>query len=91
MIKSILTALAISTVALVPSIAKAEDGSILGYRATVVDNGSGTHDAMTVYGPDGIETVGVKCTGWGGYEFNSYGPNEVTFVDAIAREWCSSY
>ena len=91
MIKSLFTALAISTVALIPSLAKAEDGQILGYRVTVVDNGAGTHDAMTAYGPDGVETIGVKCTGWGGYEFNSFGPNELTWVDAMAREWCATY
>ena len=63
MIKSILTALAISTLALTPSLAKAEDGHILGYRGTFVNNGNGEYDAMTVYGPEGVETIGVKCTG----------------------------
>ena len=71
--------------------AEAKDGKILGYNVTVVNNGPGTHDAMTIYGPAGIETMGVKCTGNGGYEWNSYGPNDVVFNDAVAAYWCEGY
>ena len=75
----------------VTTAAKAEEGTINGYSVVAVDNGSNSHDAITAYGPKGVETIGVKCYGFGRYDWNSYGPNSQQFVDSISREWCSDY
>lgn len=66
--------------------AKAATGTIAGYQATVVDSGSYSQpDSITVYGPNGSETITVTCAP---FAWRSYGANTKQFADMIAREWC---
>ena len=90
MMKTVLAPLAIAA-SLFGGAAIAGEGYINGFYTIGNDNGPGAHDALTVHGPNGIESVSVKCTGHGNYVFNSYGPNSQGFVESISATWCRNY
>ena len=90
--KNFFTAAVIATAALctVDAIsalsAKAGTGTINGYEVVVVDSGRYDQaDAITVWGPAGVESISVTCAP---FDWKSHGANTADFVDSIARSWC---
>lgn len=92
--KNIFTAAVIATASLCVADAvtalqaKAEitEGTILGYHAEIFQSGSMDRpDFITIYGPQGKETIKVTCAPW---DWESTGPNTANWVDAITEEWC---
>jgi hypothetical protein len=80
------TAIVVAATSLLAPAANAASGTIAGYQATVVDSGSYSQpDSITVYGPNGSETITVTCAP---FAWRSYGANTKQFADMIAREWC---
>ena len=64
----------------------ASAGTINGYEVVVVDSGSYSQaDAITVWGPRGVESISVTCAP---FDWKSHGANTAEFVDSIARSWC---
>ena len=81
-IASIAAIAAITVGATIPASA----GTINGYEVVVVDSGSYSQaDAITVWGPRGVESISVTCAP---FDWKSHGANTAEFVDSIAREWC---
>ena len=88
--KNFFTAALITTAALCTldavSALNAEAGTINGYEVVVVDSGSYDQaDAITVWGPRGVESISVTCAP---FDWKSHGANTAEFVDSIARKWC---
>ena len=88
---NIVAALTISAIALFAPIPEAEaamqSGRIEGYDATVVQSGSMQRpDFITIQGPRGEEQITVTCSP---FDWNSYGPNTVQWVNRISAAWCS--
>ena len=82
---ALITTAALCTVDAVSSLS-AEAGTINGYEVVVVDSGSYTQaDAITVWGPQGVESISVTCAP---FDWKSRGANTAEFVDSIARSWC---
>ena len=80
------TALIAVSVAALGAPSYARPGTINGYVVDVVNSGSyEAPDFITVFGPQGKEQITVTCAP---FKWDSYGPNNETFVDSIATEWC---
>jgi len=86
-ITKLATTLALLPVALGTALpVNAESGQINGYQVTVIDSGRyDLADTITVWGPEGVETIRVKCAP---FDWQSHGANTTKFVDSIARGWC---
>ena len=68
------------------SAVSAEAKHINGYEVVVVDSGRYSEaDAITVWGPNGVESISVTGAP---FDWKSHGPNTANFVDSIARSWC---
>ncbi len=86
MVTRLVTSLAVLPILISPAPAKAEVGQINGYRANVIDSGSyDVPDSLTVWGPEGVETITVTCAP---FDWSSFGPNTTVFANSIANEWC---
>ena len=86
-IKAIASIAAIAAISLGTALpATAAEGTINGYKVNVLDSGSyDKADSITVWGPQGIETITVTCAP---FDWKSHGANTAEFVDSIANAWC---
>lgn len=92
MFKSIATAAAVATtfVTVSPISVQAEvheGGTIMGYYTPYIfeSPNRSTYDTIQVEGPQGLETIKVRCAP---FDWESNGPNTAQFVDAITKTWC---
>ena len=82
---ALITTAALCTLDAVSSLS-AEAKHINGYEVVVVDSGRYDQaDAITVWGPRGVESISVTCAP---FDWKSHGANTADFVNSIAREWC---
>ena len=82
---SAIALVAATTAVCIPE-AHAGTGTINGYEVITVDSGSyDKADSITVWGPQGIESITVTCAP---FDWKSHGANTAEFVDGIARSWC---
>ena len=85
-IKTIASIAALATLTGCVAAPPASAEHINGYEVIVVDSGRYDQaDSITVWGPQGVESISVTCAP---FDWKSHGANTAEFVDSIARSWC---